>query len=318
MGTQSAVLLNKGWGWFDRYISMDEVFDPHQKVNQHFVPQFWLKRFAGQNGHIYKLSGSKVYQAGAKELMSSDWLYTTYDRRGMPSNRIEDVLGVFEGQAAQAMNRLGENIGDAGSLEDQLFLRWFIALTACRHPDVMGSGFRRGKELAYALADVHMMKPCAFERSMARFGMLPDQANHLYELLIPCSEDELLRQAEEIESLPPNDPILPSQLALDSETVERVLFLLGQHRVTILDATPGHYFLLGDTPLGVDLAKGFTVPLSSAMALLWEPGADEMFPNWCRRRATVAEIEESNQTQVDNAAEVVIGSCKTLLERYAK
>lgn len=292
------------------------MFNPDEKANQHYVPQFWQRRFSGSDGFIYKLNHRQVRRAGSKHLMSDDWLYTTFDVRGMPSNRFEDALSIFEGQAAEAMSRLDFGGKYTGSIEDQLLLRWFVALSACRHPDTMGLGYRRSKELAYALADARTMSLADFQLALARFGMSSDQAAAAFQILRSHSEDELLRQAEDVEYRPPNDPILPAQLALEPETIERVFFLLGKHMVTILDAPLGHSFILGDTPLPPDLGKGFTVPLSSTMALLWGVGGTEMLPDWTRRQATVREVEDSNQTQLNNSAEVVIGSSKAVLQPY--
>ena len=91
---------------------------------------------------------------------------------------------------------------------------------------------------------------------------------------------------------------------------------MSKHTVTILDAPMGEYFILGDTPFPPDLGKGFMIPLSASLALLWSPGSSEMFPDWTRRFATVQEVEHSNQQQVDNALEVVIGPSKAILEKY--
>jgi hypothetical protein len=248
--------------------------------------------------------------------MSEDWLYTTFDIQGTPSNQIEDALGVYEGHAAEAMRRLDSGSNGSGALEDQLFLRWFIALSACRHPDTLGMGHRRAKELAYALADVWPASVAGYQQALVKFGVPADQATALYQFFRCYPEDQLLAQAEDVEFRPPNDPVLPAQLALDPETIERVFFLLGGHMVTVLDAPPGHQFILGDTPFPPELGKGFTIPLSSTMALLWQPGGTEMLPDWTRRQATIQEVDDSNHTQVNNSADIVIGASKAVLQRY--
>lgn len=293
----------------------DAMFKPYENANQHYVPQFWQKRFAGSDHRIHKLSRGQVKIGYPKKLMTGAWIYTTFDFLGMPSNRLETGLSKLEGQAAEAMKSL-DAPGSLGTLEDQVRLRFFIALSACRHPDTMGRGHRLSKELAYTLADVGSMNPQDFQVALQRYGMTPADAQAARAVLNTWSDEELLRQAEDVEYRAPNDPVLPAQLALDPEVIERVFFMTANLSVTILDAPPGHFFVLGDTPLPPGLAKGFTVPLCSTLALLWESGGTDLLPDWTRRPATVDETEQSNCEQVSNAAEVVIGPTEAVLQQY--
>lgn len=291
------------------------MFDPNTKVNQHFVPRFWQNRFNDTSGHLHKLERNKVRQAGSKNLMSGDWIYTTYDHLGMPSNHLEDALSRLEAHASVLMAQL-DTPQSLPSDEDQIFLGYFIVLSACRHPDVMGHGHRRGKALGYIFADVHSMTKDQFQHTLLEYGIQFEDASSIYEILLPIPQETLLYEAEDIEYRPPNDPTLPAQLSLDPETIERAYLLLGKHRVTILDASEEIKFVLGDTPFPPNLAYGFTIPLSSCLALRWDPADQEMLPAWNRRPALAREVAASNQMQVDNAARVVIGSSKALLERY--
>jgi hypothetical protein len=291
------------------------MFRADEKRHQHYVPQFWQKRFAGPDNIIQGLKRGRIRSVSSKKLMAGDWLYTTFDAHGRPSNAIEDASSVWEGKAADAMRSI-DNMANLGSLEVQLYFRWFIAFSACRHPDTMASGHRRSKQLAYVLADAWSKSLPEFQQSLQGFGVPAEEASGMYNMLRSISEEELLDQAEDVETRPPNDPFIPAQLALDPETIERVFFLLAKHTVTILDAPPGQYFILGDTPFPPGLANGFIVPLSSSLALLWENQDSKMFPTWTRRHATAGEVERSNQEQVDNALEVVIGPTCAVLQRY--
>ncbi len=105
---------------------------------------------------------------------------------------------------------------------------------------------------------------------------------------------------------PPNDAFLPSQIALDPETIERVFFQLARHSVEILDAPVGTAFVLGDTPFPPSLGQGFTLPISSGLALRWSPADGEMLPDWTRGFATPTEVAETNRVQAGNAARVLI------------
>lgn len=127
-------------------------YDPLETRNQHYVPQFWQRRFDAGNGEVWTLQNNRTRKVGPKKLMSQDWLYTIYDAGGRPSNALERAAGHFEAKAAKAFSNL-DTLGAVGSVEEQIFLRWFVAFSACRHPDTLNMGHRRSKELAVALVD---------------------------------------------------------------------------------------------------------------------------------------------------------------------
>ncbi|MFB6464626.1 DUF4238 domain-containing protein [Bradyrhizobium tunisiense] len=75
------------------------------KDNQHFVPRFWIKRFAGSNGRILgrKRGEARAFQVAAGDVMTGDWTYTLFDGWWRPADKLEDALSVFEGEAATVM-----------------------------------------------------------------------------------------------------------------------------------------------------------------------------------------------------------------------
>lgn len=83
-----------------------------------------------------------------------------------------------------------------------------------------------------------------------------------------------------------------------------------------VEAPPRQYFLLGDTPFPPGMLTGFTLPVSSSLALIWQPGGTEMLTDWSRRLATELEVNQSNRQQIDNALKVAIGPTKAALEKY--
>lgn len=289
------------------------MFNPNEQRNQHYVPVFWQRRFAGPDGVLYGLRAGRVQPVSAKKQMSGDWLYTTFDEKGIASNALERALSNIEGGAAQIFEKLDG--GATGTYEDQITLRWFVAFSACRHPDTMSAAHRRAKELAYAIADVHASSLEEFCKSLSRFGVSIADATATYEQAKLSSEADLLMQAEEVQHLAPTDPALPQQIAVTSETIERVLFAWRNHIVTIIDAPPGETFLLGDTPFSAQSLDEFIVPISSATALLWQPG-NTPFEPWTRRAATPEEVERSRRAQIDNAREVTVGPTRDSLEKY--
>ncbi len=292
------------------------MFDPNIRKNQHYVPVFWLKRFAGTGGILYGLKKGEISPISAKKYMSEEYLYTTFDENYIPSNWLEEAAAKSESDAARAFRTL-DDPGSTGTTEDQILLRWFIAFSACRHPDTMSSGHHRAKDMAYAFADVHSNTRETYCFALGKFGIDTEFGSALYDHFRKFDLKQLLNEASDIELMQPTDPDLPKQMAIDCETIERVFFSLSYHSVTILEAPDDLSYIIGDTPLPPELGYEFTVPISNRLALLWEPGSIEMFPSWDRRIARIGELESSNQTQSDNARDVVIGRSRAVLQKYA-
>jgi len=287
-------------------------YDPLETRNQHYVPQFWQRRFDAGNGEVWTLQDNRTKKVGPKKLMSQDYLYTIYDAGGRPSNALERAAGRLEAKAAKAFSSL-DTPGEVGSVEDQIFLRWFVAFSACRHPDTLNMGHRRSKELAVALVDAFDKCLSEYQVSLSKFGIGSEEAARVYDLIRKRDEEALLEEMDDVLTRPPNDAILPSQLALDPETIELVFFQLARHSVEILDAPVGTAFVLGDSPFPPGLGQGFTLPISSGLALRWSPADGEVLPDWTRRVATPTEVAESNRAQADNAARVLIAHTEAAL-----
>jgi hypothetical protein len=125
------------------------------KDNQHFVPRFWMKRFAGSNGRILGRRRGEVraLQVAAGDIMTSDWTYTLFDSWWRPADKLEDALSVFEGKAATVM-AAADDVSSTLSPPLKERLCEVIAVSACRLPWVMRRGHLRMKELAAALASI--------------------------------------------------------------------------------------------------------------------------------------------------------------------
>lgn len=281
-------------------MNSSDSFDSLETRNQHYVPQFWQRRFSDGDGLVWTLRNNRTRKRSPKSLMSRDWLYTTYDAGGRPSNALERWSSRIETQAATAMSSL-DATGAVGSQEDQIFLRWFVAFSACRHPDTLRAAHARSKQLAVAIVDLFNKSLSDYQLALSKFGISPDDAEAIFDHIRGLDEEVMLDEMDDVITRPPNDSILPSQLAIDPETIERVFFSLASHHVTILDAPSGASFVLGDTPFPPSLGMGFTLPISSKIALRWDPTQDEMLPDWTRRSASPFEVEKSNQVQADNS-----------------
>jgi hypothetical protein len=133
---------------------MTDIIQPRSvKRNQHYVPRFWLARFAGVNGRLVGLKdGILQHQVGLDDIMSDDWIYTVFDSLWQSSDEIEDDLSVIEGEADQLFTNLHSG-RDSPSNAQWEHLCSFLALTACRHVDTMTDGHDRAKEMGLLIAD---------------------------------------------------------------------------------------------------------------------------------------------------------------------
>lgn len=292
-----------------------------QKTNQHIVPRFWQKEFAGQDGRIfarYRTSADphqgaqkgRARQANVAELMTSDWTYTVFDRWWRPSDEVENRLAIIEAQLAGAIDKL--HAGAALDLDLAWDLCRFVGLAACRTPEVMDRGHRRLKELARVYAEVHSAASFDVFRDdiRTRFGVELSQTD--YDVLLGRPKDDLLKTAQGIERMSRQDPVLPEQIALTG--ADLIAVQVGEMELSLLVAQAGDHFILGDRPLPeFDLGQGFSLPLSKSLALrAVKRGAAFQLP--VRQVATAREVNAINQEQHDFSVDVVIGPDQAVLD----
>jgi hypothetical protein len=242
--------------------------------------------------------------------MQMDGLYVLFDSQWQASEQIESALGKIEAVAAPLFDTLDDQ--SALLTDDHASqLTHFLALQACRHPDVMNRAHRRGKDLAELFADVHSISKADFGTKAATFGIPEIDSGAIYEQLMLRPADALFHEYEHVLSLSPQDPQLPATDAL--RALPLIAALLAAMKWTILHAPDGMYFILGDTPLAQsDLAGGYRVPLSRSTAITASvvPGLGQRIS---RRPATAADVAIINQEQWDNALSVAIGPNAELL-----
>lgn len=281
------------------------------KRNHHYVPQFWQRFFTDAAGNLYAREGRTVKLANPKNLMSADWIYTAFDTNWLASDAIEDSLSQAESAAAVACRSLiASNF--APPAPTQQALRQFVALQACRHPDILGRGHRRAKDLGAVLVKAHSMTGSEFVSALSPFGVDALDAQTMFIQLRSRSEGELELEIQELETLNPHDHQLPHTDALRAQS--QIEAQLSSMDLVVLDAAPPSEFVLGDTPLPQsDLRQGFTVPISTTVALSFQPAKHSGLPTCTRRSATPAEVAASNQWQFDNALKITIGSDPAVL-----
>lgn len=276
------------------------------KRNHHYVPQFWQKLFADGTGNLYSREGQSVTKASPKRLMSADWVYTVFDTNWLASDNVEDALSQAEGAAATAYRSLLTS-ASVPSAAVQEALRKFIALQACRHPDILGRGHRRSKELGAVLVKAHSMTASAFADALAPFAVDQTDAQALFAQLVAKSQDELEAEFQELATLSPHDPQLPHTDALLAQS--QIETQLSAMDLIVLDAPLPLEFVLGDTPVPQsDLRLGFIVPVTRSLALSFQPPRHPGAPTCTRRAAASTEVADSNLWQFNNALIVTIGS----------
>lgn len=177
------------------------------KKNHHYVPQFWLKAFADSRGNIHAWDGRNVRVRSSRVLMQEDWLYTIFDNAWNPSDNLEDALARMEATAASLFLR-ASNPSHNFSADDRSQLCEFLALQACRHPDVMNRGARRARELGALLANVHECKDEAdFVGRGSKFGLSAQQSAAIYHALMAVPQSQLNAELDELNSLSLSAPI---------------------------------------------------------------------------------------------------------------
>jgi uncharacterized protein DUF4238 len=280
------------------------------KKNHHYVPQFWLRGFRGANGRLWRREGKNVVQVQITEIMQEDWLYTVFDAQWNASDELEDRLSIIEGSAARIFKAI-QDPNYPVSAEEREQLCAFLGLQACRHPDILKLGIRRCSDFAEILACVHHGTLADFIE-LTKNAMTTNDAVLYYDLLKNKSEAELNAEYAEVLEASPQDPRLPMQDAL--RAYDPIGSVISNMKLTLLDVPLGSFFVLGDTPMPqFDLQKGFRIPLSKSVAL------DASTANPCRtgiarRQATAEEVKAVNRLQWENAAKVVVGPDRAVLQ----
>lgn len=282
-----------------------------EKKSHHYVPQYWQRGFRGTGNHLYGRDNSgHIRIVSPKSIMQGDWLYTLFDDHWNPSDALEDALSVMEAEDAQLFRHLHAH-GHVAGPGDRVHLCRVLALQASRHPDVLGRGHRRSRELGALLARTHAMTLPEFQKSMSGFGVSEPDAHDCYIILRSRTQEQLASELAALQALSPQSSQLPEQEALLAAPL--IQTTIEGMTLVLLDAPAGEAFVLGDTPLPQSgLQRGFSVPLSCSLAVQAMPAGTPQH-TLARRPATPAEVRDINRAQADSAREIVIGPSAALL-----
>lgn len=285
-----------------------------EKKNHHYIPQFWLKKFADANGSIHARVGQRVSVVSSSKIMQTDWGYTVFDSNWNPSDVLENTLSILEGRAAPTFEKLCQS-GTSPTESERISLCEFLALQACRHPDILHRGHVRAKELGEIFALAHSYQSLnEFTVAVSEYGLSSQDAQDTYQLLMTRSQEQLSEEFEDLHYISPQDERLPEQEALLAKS--KIAASLKSFDFVLLDAPSGSSFILGDTPVPQDdLYQGFSVPLSKSVAVKATTCTSGK-ASITRRQAAVSEVSAINQTQWDNAKNMVIGSDRMLLSSF--
>ncbi len=274
------------------------------KRNHHYVPRFWQRGFRDSSNFLYGRIDGNVQRVYPARIMQEDYLYTVFDDRWVASDAVEDALAKTESSIANLFRRLG-NASSSVTSSDRTELCSALALQACRHPDILERGYRLARELGTLLAEAHNYSQEDFVAEMAKFGLGPTESSETYRAAIVTPIEKLTEELSELRTLPTFDPRLPSQDALLAQPL--ISAQIEGMEIAILDAPSGSTYVLGDTPMPQhDLINGFTVPISSSMAISAKAGTTQQGTT-SRRFATVSEVSSINQEQWARTLHVIIG-----------
>ena len=111
-----------------------------------------------------------------------------FDDNWHPSDALEDALSVMEADHAKLFERL-RLASYTATADDRDLLCEVLALQATRHPDVLGRGHRRAKEMGALFSNVWSMSLVEFKNQAAGFGIGEAEANDCYVVLRTRPED---------------------------------------------------------------------------------------------------------------------------------
>ena len=284
----------------------------------HFVPQFWLRKFAGLDGKLwaYDHRTDRIREHSSKQLMQIFNLYTI-EPSGADDTTLETVdLNKVDTQGAAIFDSVLNGDHTRAAKEE---LASFLAAQVLRDPDVVTSYNPRAQELtlslleAFEAPDFNTFNPAWH----ARFpGASVTEAEFKYIKFLGLHDtedalDKIITGLDATEGLPE----LPFVDAVRSPAGRNIV----RDRLLSLDwtlkADPSGQFILGDT--GVLYNKGeiesLSAPLSRATAL-YLTASDSPKPSITSATAAPHEVENLNAESAARSRRWIAGD-KAELDR---
>ncbi|MEF3129393.1 DUF4238 domain-containing protein [Rhizobium leguminosarum] len=242
----------------------------------HFVPQFWIRRFAGSDGRLWAYDGDtgRISERSSKQLMQIFNLYTVQPS-GADDTTLETVdLNKIDSEGSSAFDRILK--GDHTQSAKNEFAS-FLAAQVVRDPNVVTSYNLTAQELTLSLlnafdaTDFDTFRQ-GWEAQYPGTSVTETEFQHIHALSLRGTENALeliITALDDTEGLP-ELPFTDAVRSPDSRNIIRAQ-LLGFDWTLKTDASDR--FILGDT--GVLYNKGamqsLSAPLSRGAALFLTP-----------------------------------------------
>ena len=240
-----------------------------RKYNHHVVPASWQRRFAStaDPGPYYKnvVTGACLPAQGPGQKMAEEYVNTVFDEFFRPSDALEDRLSTIETKAIPALDRtLSQSVMDPDA---RAALAYFLAIQACRYPDLFQERLDHGRFLGIALLDFAVYKDVdAVNEALKSTGLLPGAAitQREFDQLKRTPASDLDRELEYVLRLHGYEVDFNPELILDGAIVAAEHLLALHWRLV---ESPASAFILSDRPVPRRINYGFSVGLGARFAL---------------------------------------------------
>ena len=251
---------------FIPYVTHNERPGP-RSVRHHYVPRFYLSRFADQKGRIraFHRPTGRVFTTSAASIAAESDLYSVIDRSGLVSGAVEEIISGIESRVAPSLTRLAEE-GWPPSLETRGLVANFIALQLTRTREsfqAMAAIYDRASKLPFEFMTLDQLRAVVVEHSEDDLSaeeideLAEDLANTESYRVVPSKNvlvDIMLRAASELV-----EPIARRRWFLE-RTTKRLI--VTSDSPVVLWSPPGHY------GVGALNASEILLPVDSRHCLL--------------------------------------------------
>jgi hypothetical protein len=268
----------------------------------------WQEKFAppGAVGPFYKnvLTGKTRGPEGPGQKMAEEYANIVFDAHYRPSDRLEDRLSAIETKTMPLFGRMmaASALDPTGRVD----LAYFLAVQACRYPELFSRRLDLGRFLAIALKDCSTMADVAAMNANLRNGGYLPGAN------FTDADFERLKTAPQLAV--EMDAVLQAhgyEHFFNPELVISGALPIAEHLVGFewdLIETKQPAFILSDRPMPAKLGDGFSLGLSARFGLrVRRPSTPFHDATIAVRTATAAEVEAINTEVRSRAREWICG-----------
>jgi hypothetical protein len=284
----------------------------------HFVPQFWIRKFAEPDGKLwaYDHRADRIREHSPKQLMQIFNLYTI-EPSGADDTTLETVdLNKIDSQGSVTFDRILNGDHSQAAKEE---LASFLAAQVLRDPDVVTSYNPRAQELTLSLLEAFEAPDFntfsrAWQTCFPGATITEAEFKHIKSLGLRGAEDALgkiiigLDATEGLPELPFTDVVRSPD---GRKTVRDRLLSFDW----TLKADPSGRFILGDTGVLYNRSEigSLSAPLSRATAL-YLTASDSPKPNIISATAAAHEVEALNAESAARSRRWIAGN-KAELDR---